>query len=128
MQHELAAFGLGDRGRDGDLAAELIGCAGLAFADAFDLGRVQRIDFVAALAMILVADAQREIEQRAEARLERVVAGDLAADVADDAAQAGAQELERPTGSLELMGMSVAPDHDGGALGHAPVALAQWHA
>ncbi len=68
--------------------------AGLAFADAFDLGRVQGIDFVAALAMILVADAQREIEQRAEARLERVVGGDLAADVADDAAQSGAQELE----------------------------------
>jgi hypothetical protein len=30
---------------------------------------VQSIDFVAALAMILVSDAHREIEQRAEARL-----------------------------------------------------------
>ena len=89
---------------------------------------MERIDLGAALAVVLQADLDRQIEQRPEAGFELERALDLAADVADDAAQAGAQELERPTGSLELMGMSVAPDHDGGALGHAPVALAQWHA
>src|SRR4051794_1784169 len=87
MQYELTAFGLGDRGCHRDLATELVGRPRLTFADAFDLRRMQGIDFVAALAMILMSDAEREIEQRAEARLERVVAGDLAADVADDAAE-----------------------------------------
>jgi hypothetical protein len=47
-------------GRDRDLAAELIGFAGLTLADAFDLGRVQRIDLRPALALLLMADTQRE--------------------------------------------------------------------
>ena len=111
-----------------DLAAELVGRPGLALADALDLGRVQGIDLGAALAMILVAHLDGEIEQRAEARLELGIAVDLAADVADEAAEPGAQELERPAGPLELMGVGVAPDHDGGALGHPQIALAQRHA
>src|SRR6266545_6799284 len=44
MQHELPTLGCGDRRRDRDLADEIIGFAGLTFADTFDLGRVQRID------------------------------------------------------------------------------------
>lgn len=40
MQHELAAVGRSHGRRDRDLAAELVGRAGLAFADAFDLGRM----------------------------------------------------------------------------------------
>jgi hypothetical protein len=112
VQQKLAAFGLGDRRRHRDLAAELVGYAGLAFADAFNLGRVQAIDLVAALAGILVSHAQREIEQRAEARRERVIAGDLAAEVADDAAEPDAQELEPAPCSFELMGMAIAADHD----------------
>jgi hypothetical protein len=31
-----------------------------------------------------------------------------------------------PPGTLELVGMGVAPDHDGGALGQAQIALAQF--
>jgi hypothetical protein len=38
VQHELAARGAGVGGADRDLDAELVGCAGLAFADAFALG------------------------------------------------------------------------------------------
>lgn len=38
VEHELAALGGGDRGDDGDPAAELVGGAGLALADALDLG------------------------------------------------------------------------------------------
>ena len=92
-------------------------------ADALDLGRVQRIDLAAALTLILEAHLDRQIEQGLEASLELAIALDPATDVADDAAEPGAQELERLAGALELMGMSVAPDHDGGALGHADVAL-----
>jgi hypothetical protein len=93
---------------DGDLAAELIGRAGLALTDAFDLGRVQRIDLGATLAVILQADLAGETEQRAETRLESIVAVDLAADVADDAVETGAQELELAPGALELMGLNAA--------------------
>ncbi len=127
MEHELTTLGGCDRCRDRDLASELVGRAGLALADALNLRRVERIDLGAALAVVLVAHLDGEIEQVAEAHLELGVAIDLAADVADDAAQAGAQELERLASPLELMGVAVAPDHDGGALGDAPVALAQRH-
>ena len=68
----------------------------------------------------------REIEQRTQAILERGIALDLAANVPDDAAEPGAQEFELPPGALELVGMRIAPHHDGGALGHAQIALAQF--
>jgi hypothetical protein len=45
------------------------------------VGLVQRIDLRPALALLLMADTQREIEQRAKAIFERRVACDLAADV-----------------------------------------------
>jgi hypothetical protein len=38
VQHKLAAFGLGGRGRHRDLAAELVRRPGFTFADIFDLG------------------------------------------------------------------------------------------
>jgi hypothetical protein len=41
VQHELPTFGRGDRGDDRDLATELVGRPGLAFADALHLGGVQ---------------------------------------------------------------------------------------
>ena len=128
MQHELAALGRGDRGGDRDLAAELVGRAGFALADALDLGRVQRIDLGAALAVILEADPDGQSEQVARSVLKRRIAGDLAADVADDPAEPGAQELELAPGPLELMGVGIAADHDRGALGHPQIALAQRHA
>src|SRR5262245_55469809 len=124
MQHKLPALGGGSRRCDRDFAAKLIGFAGLAFADAFDLGRVQRIDLRPALALLLMAHTQRQIEQRAKAVFERWVACDLTADVTDDAAKPCAQELELAPGALELVGMGVASDHDGGTLGDAPIALA----
>jgi hypothetical protein len=39
----------------------------------------------------------------------------------------GAHELERARGALELMGVDVAADHHGGALGHPQIALTQRH-
>src|ERR1700676_4555728 len=128
VQHELPALGRGDRGDNRDLAAELVGRPGLAFADALHLGGVQRVDLGAALALLLMADPQRQIEQRAKAVLERGIALDLAADVANDAAKTGSQEFELSPGALELMRMGITPDHDGGALGQAQIALAQLDA
>ena len=80
------------------------------------------------MAAVLVAHLDGEIEEPAEAALELGVALDLTVDVADDAAEPGAQELERSAGAPELMGVAVAPDHDGGALGHTDVTLPQHHA
>ena len=71
---------------------------------------------------------QREIEQRAKAVFERWVTGDFPTDVTDDAAEPRAQELELSPSALELVGMGVAPHHDGGTLGDAPIALAQLDA
>src|SRR5215467_12348637 len=53
VQHELPALGLRRRGGDRYLAPELIRRSSFAFANAFDLGRVQRIDLRPALTMIL---------------------------------------------------------------------------
>lgn len=75
-----------------------------------------------------MADPHGEVEQRAEAILAHRVALDIAADVADDPAEPGAQEGHHPTGQIELMGVDVAAVHDGGPLGDAPVALAQYDA
>ncbi len=69
---------------------------------------------------------QSEIEQRAKAILADAIAFDLAANVPDDAAEPGTQEFELPPGALELVGMRIAPHHDGGALGYAQIALAQF--
>ena len=43
----------------------------------------------------------------------------------DHPAEPGAQELELPASPIELVRMAVAPDHDGGTLGHPQIALAQ---
>jgi hypothetical protein len=67
-----------------------------------------------------------EIEQRTKAILKPGITLDLTANVADDTAEPGAQEFEFSPGALELVGMGVAPDHDGGALGQAQIALAQF--
>jgi hypothetical protein len=85
VQYELPALGRGDRRRDGDFAAELKGFVGLALADALDLGPVQGTDLVPALTLLLMAHPKHEIEQRAEAIFEHLVALDLAANVTDDA-------------------------------------------
>lgn len=75
--------------------------------------------------MILQPNLDREIEERAEAGLAHGIAIDLAPDVANDAAEPGAQELQFPPHPLELMRVGITPDHDGGALGDAAIALAQ---
>jgi hypothetical protein len=55
------------------------------------------------------------------------MAGDLAADVAGQPADPGAQQLQLPTITVELLGVSVAARHHGGVLGDAQVGLPQPH-
>src|SRR6516225_5713467 len=76
----------------------------------------------------LDGEPQREIEQRAKALFERCVALDLAANITDDAAKPRAQKLQFSPRAFELVGMRVAPHHDGGTLGQAQIALAQLNA
>ena len=92
LQHELAARGTGIGGDDRDLDAELVGRAGLAFADALDLRGVEGIELPAALALALRADLGGPRERALEGRLDGLVALDLAADIADQPTQASAQE------------------------------------
>jgi len=65
------------------------------------LGRVQRVDLWPALTLLLMANPQREIEQRAKAVFERCLALDLAANVTDDAAKPRAQKLQFPPRAFE---------------------------
>ena len=80
---------------------------------------MQRVDLWPALTLLLISNPQREIEQRAKAVFARCVALDLAANVTDDAAKSRAQKLQFPPRTVELVGMRVAPHHDGRTLGQA---------
>jgi hypothetical protein len=91
MQHKLAAGRAGIGGGDRDFDAELIGRAGLALADAFDLGSVEGIELPATLALLLRTDLAGAGKRPLERFLQGRLAGDLAADVADDAAEPRAQ-------------------------------------
>jgi hypothetical protein len=71
MQHELPASGRGDRRGNRDLAAEFVRRPRLATADALDLRRMQRVDLRPALVLLLMANPQRKVEQRAKAIFER---------------------------------------------------------
>ena len=73
----------------------------------------------------LDGNPQCKIEQRTKAILPCGIALDLTANVADDAAKSRAQEFEFPPGALELVGMRIAPHHNGRAFGHAQITLAQ---
>ena len=75
-----------------------------------------------------MANPQCKIEQRTKAILPCGIALDLAANVADDAAKSRAQEFEFPPSALELVGMRIAPHHNGRAFGHAQITLAQLDA
>jgi hypothetical protein len=52
VQHELAAWRAGIGRDDRGFDAELVGRAGLALADAFDLRRMERIELPAALMLL----------------------------------------------------------------------------
>ena len=128
VEHELAAGGAGVGGDDRGFDAELVGCAGLALADAFDLGGVEGIELPSALALLLRSDLRSTRERRIEHRLELGLASDLAADVADQPAQPGAQEAHLPMVAVELLGVGIASRHHRRLPGDADVGLPQLHA
>jgi hypothetical protein len=92
VEHELTASGAGIGGDDRFLDAELVGRAGLGFADAFDLWGMERIELPATLALLLEADLVGLRQRPLKGGLEICLAGDPAADVADDAAEPCAQQ------------------------------------
>lgn len=121
------APGLCRRRRHAHFAAELVGRAGLALADALDLGGVQRVDLRSALLVVLDQHALGDGQQRHQALLRGGIAGDPAIDVADDAAEPAARQAQLASGALELAGMDVAPGHDRGSPGEAQITLTQLH-
>ena len=91
------------------LQPNLVRRARLAAADALDLGRVQRVDLWPALTLLLMANPQREIEQRAKAVFERRVALDLAANITDDAASRVRRNFSSGCARLNWWGSCSAP-------------------
>ena len=127
VKHELAARSADIGGDDGDLDAELVGRAGLALADAFDLGGVEGIELPAALALLLRADLAGAGERPSKCLLQCRLADDFAAYVADDAAEPRAQDAQLPAMAVELLGVGVAARHHGCVLGDAQIGLPQPH-
>ena len=113
---ELAALRAMQRGGERDLDAELVGPMGLALADALDLGRVQRIDFLSALMLKLLAHAAGEHQLMGEDALQCGVALDLAHDVARDPTEISADRPQSPVGALELLGHRIATAIRSGSL------------
>ena len=113
-----------ERGGEPDLSAKLVGTMGLAFADAFDLGRMQRIDLPFALMLALLAHPAGQHERMGEDALQFSLALDLAHDVANDPTEIGSDRLQRPVGALELLGVGVALMSDQRMFGGPRVGLA----
>lgn len=115
-----------ERCGDGDFHAELIGFVRFALGDAFDLRRVQGIDCLAALPLLLMTHRVGQRQQLRESdRLPVRIAGDLAHYVAHHAAKIRAQCLQRPVGAPELFRVSVALMRDQRVLANTLVGLPQ---
>ena len=99
MGDELPALRVGERGRHRHLDAELIGAMRLALADAFHLGRVQRIDprdgargqaLWATLVLALAAHPEGQRQRFGEDPAQALVTPGLADDAAEHPAEIGA--------------------------------------
>ena len=102
VEPKLAAGSAGIGGDDRGLDAEFVGRAGFALADAFDLGRVERIELPPALALLLGTDLLGARERPFQYGLEIGLPGDLAADIADEAAKSRSQQAQLAMMTLEL--------------------------
>jgi hypothetical protein len=101
------------------------GALRLALADAFELGRTQRIELLAALLMALLEHALGAIERAATDLAQACVVLDPPGDVALDPPQEGAQFAQRLVGALEMLGVRIALMRDQRMLAVALVGLAQ---
>ena len=88
---------------------------------------MEGIDLGPALMPVLVTHLACQAEQGVKRASQCLVAIDLAADISDQPPQPRAQESEHAPGPLELVGMGIAPDHDGSPLADPQIALAQRH-
>ena len=123
VEHELTTGSAGVGGDDRGFDAELVGCAGLALANAFDLGGMEGIELPSALPLLLRSDLRSARQRRFEDGREFWPSGDLAADVADDPPEPAAQQAQLPMMPLELLGMGIAGSHHGCTLGNAQIRL-----
>ncbi len=79
----------------------------LAFANAFDLRRVQRVDILAAIARPLGQNPVGLVKLGGEPVLQDAVTRDLAGNVADCAAEIGSEAPQLGFGAFELFGPSL---------------------
>jgi hypothetical protein len=128
MGHELTALAAVEGCRHAHLDAELIGFVSLAFPDALDLGRMQRINLPTALALALILHPASERERQREDLGKLGPAGNLADEVADDAPEHGPNAPQGPVRALELLGVGVALVPDQRDLAHPHIGLAQHDA
>jgi hypothetical protein len=82
VQHELSSGRAGIGGDDGDLDAELVGRARLAFTDAFHLRGMEGIELPTPLTLLLGADLVGTRQRPGECGFEARGAGNLAVDAA----------------------------------------------
>src|SRR4029077_20721747 len=125
------------RRRHRRLDAELIRLVRLAFANAFDLRRMQAEDAQVgawrlapdgAQILVLGVNAASQHEGVREDLSQSLVARNLARDVAHDAAKIGLQRSQRALGTVELFGVRVTPLCHERELAFSPVGLAQGDA
>jgi hypothetical protein len=108
MEGELPAFRALQGGGNRDLYTKLVGHAGFSLPYALYLPGMQAVDFPAPLVLPLLQTPARQMQGLAADVQEIVLAGDLAGDVADGAAEIGPESAKRPSGALEVLGMSIA--------------------
>jgi hypothetical protein len=101
---------------------------GVAFSDAFELGRVQRIDVPSPLVLTLPAHPEGQRQRLGEDPAQAHIVLGVADDVAEDPPQIGPHAAQRPVGAVELLGVGVALVGHQRPLAHARMGLTQRNA
>ena len=105
MKHEHAAGCARVGGDDGGFDAEFVRRAGLALADAFDLGR----SLPSALALLLEADLRGAPQRAGEDATSVGRSPGKPSSKSDYAAEPAAQQAQLPMVALELLGVAITP-------------------
>lgn len=117
-----------DGGDHADLAAELIGSAGLALGDAGHFRIVQAVELGPVLGLsVLVPQIQRLVERIIQP-LAALAMSLLKANVITHTAQITMERVQLSVHAPELAGMGVTPDLDDQPIERAVVGLSEFHA